>query len=50
MEPKTKKSKYMEGCIPVPLPDDVLTEVVSNAKDFALLHGNIFCLLVLFPI
>ena len=35
-----EQQDYTKGCISVPLPDDILKEAISNAKDFALLHGK----------
>ena len=29
----------MDPCIPIPIPDDELEELVEKAKDFALMHG-----------
>ncbi|XP_064108451.1 glutathione synthetase-like isoform X2 [Macrobrachium nipponense] len=34
-----KTTRVLEGCMPLPIPDDVLKEIVPKAKDFALLHG-----------
>ncbi|XP_063596485.1 uncharacterized protein LOC134773240 isoform X2 [Penaeus indicus] len=34
-----KTTRVLEGCIPLPLPDEIVTEVVPKAKDYALLHG-----------
>ena len=30
----------MDPCIPIPIPDDELEELVEKAKDFALMHGK----------
>ena len=32
--------KEMDPCIPIPIPDVKLEELVEKAKDFALMHGN----------
>ncbi|CAH0551180.1 unnamed protein product [Brassicogethes aeneus] len=32
-------SKHMPDVIPIPLPDDVLVEIVSKSRDWALMHG-----------
>ncbi|KAK7082758.1 hypothetical protein SK128_001378 [Halocaridina rubra] len=37
--PCDNTTRFLEGCLPLPLPDDVLNEIVPKAKDFALLHG-----------
>ena len=30
----------MDPCVPIPLPDDKLDDLVEKAKDFALMHGK----------
>ena len=30
----------MDPCIPLPIPDDQLDDLVEKAKDFALMHGE----------
>ncbi|XP_069994033.1 glutathione synthetase isoform X4 [Penaeus vannamei] len=34
-----KTTRVLEGCIPLPLPDEIISEIVPKAKDYALLHG-----------
>ncbi|XP_047482294.1 glutathione synthetase-like isoform X1 [Penaeus chinensis] len=34
-----KTTRVLEGCIPLPLPDEIVSEIVPKAKDYALLHG-----------
>ena len=32
----------MEPCLPIPLPQEKLTDLVEKGKDFCLMHGEIF--------
>lgn len=38
---ETGTTRVVESCLPLPLPDEVLDDIVPKAKDFALLHGKI---------
>ena len=33
-------TRILKSCLPLPLPDEVLNDVIPKAKDFALLHGK----------
>lgn len=35
----SKTTRVLEGCLPIPLPDEKLDDIIPKAKDFALLHG-----------
>ena len=30
----------MDSCIPIPIPEEELADLVKKAKDFALMHGK----------
>ncbi|KAK4298479.1 hypothetical protein Pmani_029177 [Petrolisthes manimaculis] len=38
-EKNVSTTSFLESCIPLPLPQEILDDIVPKAKDFAVLHG-----------
>ena len=38
-----RKIVTMDPCIPLPIPDEQLEDLVEKAKDYALMHGKQHC-------